>query len=59
MLYAGDAAWRVEIALLLALQRVGCMVGGDGVDGAVNESAPQCQAVVVALDGWVALNLVA
>ena len=35
------------------------MVGGDGVDDAVDESAPQPHAVVVALDGGVAFYLVA
>ena len=59
VLDAGDAAGGVEITLLFLGKGMGRVVGGDGVDDAVDESAPQPHAVVVALDGGVAFYLVA
>ena len=59
VLDAGDAAGGVEVGLLLGFERVGGMVGGDGIDDVVLEGCPEGQAVLVALDGRVALDEVA
>ena len=59
VLDAGYAARGVEIAFLFALPRVGGVVGGNGVDEAVHQSAPEADAVIVALDGGVAFDKVA
>ena len=59
VLYGGYAARGVEVALLLACQRMRRVVGGYGVNQSVIECCPQSHAVFVALDGGVALDEVA
>ena len=59
VLDAGDASRGSEVGETFLGKGMGCMVGGDGVDKAVDESCPQGQTVVVGLDGWVAFDFVA
>jgi len=53
VLYHGRAGHRLEIGLLLFLQRMGRMIGGDKVDAVVKQGFEQTFLVLLRLDGRV------